>query len=426
MLQASLSNGLGLGGFTRALDSLNAAPLLCLFAFLTVSAAHLEHPLLVQLGIELLVVGALCLFYLPTLLVPNAVAEKYGVARILTCCLLMLSAPLISSFANGARLEVLMNPEFRSWAKALLVLPLMPWLCRTARRRQSLLDAVIFGAFAFALIFLFRFYVLGEMREVDQRPRLHVKNGDPNFICVIFAVVLPFVVYKIQGTLQRGKRLAALWFTACLVLFSTCVVITESRMGLLSLLVGMVVLILTIPVQSRKLKVGLATALFLLVGSNFLGGRVADRFKSMDDESNRERIKSLVTGGYMFVRHPAFGFGWGTSPKHFYEVTGHGRLMSEARPLSVHNTFLQLLSEMGMAGLFAYLSLYLTVLVSILNALRVDRRLGCFCLGAFVILSMNLTTLPLQGKDFILLYFGVLLTLSLGATNAATESGGRP
>ncbi len=421
MEQTALIQRPGIAELTRAFGSLNMTPVMCLFACLTLSAAHLEVSMLTHMGLELILVGLLCSFYLPTLFQANATADRYGVARILTCCLLMLSAPLLSSLANGARLEILMNPEFRSWAKALLVLPLMPWLCRTARRRESLLDALVFGAAAFALIVFYRFYVLGEMREVDERPKLHVKNGDPNFICVIFAVALPFVLYKIQSAYQAGKRFALVWYAICFALFAACVIITESRMGLISLLAGVVVLILTIPVQNRKLKIALAAAFFILVGSTVLGGRVADRFKSMDDESNRERIKSLVTGAQMFVRRPAFGFGWGTSPKHFYEITGHGRLMSEARPLSVHNTFLQLMSELGMMGLFAYLSLYLTVLVSILNALRVDRRLGCFCLGAFVILSMNLTTLPLQGKDFILLYFGVLLTLSLGATNAARE-----
>ncbi len=407
--------GDGFRKFSGALGSLNAAPVLCLFAFLTISAGHLEVPFLVHLGIELLLVGALCAFYLPALIVGDKNSDTYGVARILTCCLLVMSAPLLSSMANGLRLEVLNNPEFRSWAKALLVVPLMPWLCRQARQRESLLDSILFGAAVFALIVFFRFYVLGEMREVDERPKLKVKNGDPNFICTIFAIAIPFALYKIQAALRSGRKLALAAYTVCLALFGACVFITESRMGLLSLTAGIAVLMVATP-MAKRLKTLLLGAFLVVMATSLLAGRVGDRFKSMDDESNRERIKSLVTGAEMFIRRPAFGFGWGTSPKHFYEITGHGRLLSEARPLSVHNTFLQLLAEMGMMGFFAYLSLYLTVLVSILQVVRARGTIGRFCLASFVILSLNLTTLPLQGKDFILLYFGVLLTLALGAT----------
>jgi len=421
MTAAAAIAGDGIRKVSGALGSLNAAPVLCLFAFLTISAAHLEVPFLVHLGIELLLVGALCVFYLPALIAPSRDGDTYRVTRTLICCLFVMSAPLLSSFANGLRLEVLNNPEFRSWAKALLVLPLMPWLCRQARQRESLLDALLFGAAVFSLIVFFRFYVLGEMREIDERPKLKVKNGDPNFICTIFAIAIPFALYKIRSAFQAGKKLRLAAYTVCLALCAACVFISESRMGLLSLTAGIAVLMVATP-MARRIKALLLTGFLVVMATALLAGRVGDRFKSMDDESNRERLKSLVTGAEMFVRRPAFGFGWGTSPKHFYEITGHGRLLSEARPLSVHNTFLQLLAEMGMMGFFAYLSLYLTVLLAILQVVRAKGTIGRFCLASFVILSLNLTTLPLQGKDFILLYFGVLLTLALGAT---AQAGGR-
>lgn len=378
------------GSLARAWQSFDAAPLVAGVVFLSLSAAHLEVPRLVEWELELILVAALATFHF-----------AWGVTPLLPLALLLMAAPLVSSLSNGGRLEVLMHPEYRSWAKALIVLPLIPILCRTEKQKRLLLDAVFAGAVVFAAIVLYRFFVLGEMRASDDRPFLLVKNGDPNFICVILAVSLPLLLLNTVGSLRARNYLAVAVRSAGLVLVVIAISVTESRMGILSVFVGLAFLTARLPAELKSLRTLLFAGGLIALAAVASLGNVWERFNSMNDASNRERLRSLVTGAHMLLERPVFGYGWNSSPRHYYEVTGHDRLKSEARPLAVHNTPLQIGAELGIFGLGLYSLIFLWV----------AQRLGSFCLASLVILSMNLMTLPLQGKDFVLIYLGILAAL---------------
>ncbi|MEZ4750330.1 MAG: O-antigen ligase family protein [Bdellovibrionota bacterium] len=360
--------------------------LLAAFVFFTLSALHLESRLLIQFNFEMILFLFAAALYLPAFVFTDD--DTTRLTGWMALAVFLAVCPLLSSFANDQNLRVLFDSEYRSWVKALLLFPLLPWVCRKVKGRSAVVDALLAGIFIFCLIVQYRFHVLGEMRLLDDRPKVHVKNGDPNFICVLAAVAIPFALYKWrQATRFKWIYLFVLGLTAYTVL------ITESRMGLLSVAAGLGVSVAFAP---KGLRLAAAWVLgIVLIGTLFFGDTVG-RFKSLADASNHQRWRSIQTGWKLAQEKPFFGFGWGESAKHFYRVTGHDRLMSEASPLAVHNTPLQLWGELGVVGLIAFGALLLGAFGAAFPSARRGDPLGVAALGALTILCLNLLTLPSQ------------------------------
>lgn len=201
---------------------------------------------------------------------------------------LLAISPLLSSLANHQNLKVFYHSEYRSWVKALLLFPLVPWVCRKARGRSSVVDALLAGIFIFCLIVQYRFHVLGEMRLLDDRPKVNVKNGDPNFICVLAAVAIPFAIYRWRQA-EKWRFL----YLAVLALLAYTAVITESRMGVFSIGAGLAVSVAFAPKGLRR---AAAWVLGLLLLSTLFLGDTVGRFRSLSDASNHQRWRSIQTG----------------------------------------------------------------------------------------------------------------------------------
>ncbi|MCB0403245.1 MAG: O-antigen ligase family protein [Bdellovibrionales bacterium] len=385
--------------------------LLSAFVFFTLSALHLESSILVRFNFEMILFFCAAALYVPAFVLSDSPQMTGWMA--LVACLAM--SPLLTSMVNQQDLRVLFDSEYRSWVKALLLLPLLPWICRKKPGRDVVVDALLAGLCIFCLIVQYRFHFLGEMRLLDDRPKVHVKNGDPNFICVLAAVAIPFALHK----WRQAEKTKWVYFLV-LLLLSYTVLVTESRMGLLSVGVGLAVAAVFARKGLRLAAVGVLG--LLILGTVFLGDAVG-RFRSLSDASNHQRWRSIQTGWQLAQEKPFFGFGWGESAKHFYRVTGHDRLMSEASPLAVHNTALQMWGELGFFGLVLFGALFFGALGAAFPAAKRGDPLGIAALSALTILSLNLLTLPLKSKDFVIVYLAIIVAVSLPLGGAIPNEG---
>ena len=374
---------------------------LYLYFFFLVTCLNQELHFLTRIHFELLLIVA----SLVTLVLDLWIFRRYtipnGTQLLLGLCLLLMGMPLLSSIANDHYLTILHNQEYRSWVKMLLAAPVL-YIVLGQSGRENFLNVIFMTLATLAIIFIYRFYVLHEVREFDLRPLLHIKNGDPNFLSILFGAPLPIVLYRIFSAESILKRVL---YGGLFMLLLGCAVATESRMGVIAVLVGFLTLIRYVPGRLRT------TALWVLLGVVLFAAFYDwERFSDFADESNRMRWRSIVTGLSLFSQNPFLGFGWDTASYYFYQVTGYPRLLSETFPLNVHNTPIQLLAELGFFGFAVYISVLMFTFWRVLSQ---RSPMGKYLMACLVILFLNLLTLPLLTKDFVILFLVMISTLAL-------------
>jgi hypothetical protein len=375
---------------------------------------NLESDILKGIHAELLLVGlALSL----TVVRPFA-KDAWSKAMGLAAAFLAL-APIFTSLATDDFLLILQNEEYRSWLKALIAAPLLFGLYRGTKGKQRLVDLLLFSVGTFELVFLYRFFVLGEAREFDGRPTLHTKNGDPNFICTFFAFALPFALYRLVEAMERRRWKQATGYGLLSLFFLYGAAVTESRMGLLSILAALVYL-------GRSSRVARAGLVALALAAALYGSAIGDRFKTLDDESSHGRVKSYLNGLLLFMEKPALGNGWDTSAQTYFANTGYPLFRSDAHAISVHDTPLQLAADLGLYGLIAYLWLCAIAVRAVGEGLRRKNRLAVFSAAALLALSMNYLTLPLATKDFAILFLAMVAALNVIPAPQSDETATRP
>lgn len=386
---------------------LSPLPYALLFLFLVLVPLHQFYPPLLSLHPELLLIGLILVTAGLEIFLFKSQSVSWDALFILLLCLLLVGAPLITSLMSTLSLEVVGEAEYKSWVKMLVVAPVI-YLVFSGRRRETLVAALCAAIGILAIVFWYRYRVLGEVREFDARPLLQIKNGDPNFLCVLFGVGIPLALLKMKSELQKGQRTPAILYALLAFGFFASAVATESRMGLLAIGGGIFFLVLQLP--SRVRRWGL---LLLFLGATFALSQssVWERFVHLLDRSNELRLGSMRAGLGMFASRPLFGHGWDSAPDHFFYYAGYPRLISETFPLEVHNTPLQILAELGLYGFALFMALFAFVGI---KAFRSESKVFPFVTAALMILSFNLMTLPLQNKDFLVLLLVALASISAG------------
>jgi O-antigen ligase len=379
---------------------------LLLYVFLTVTALHQESTLLSSWHLELVLVSGSLIFALGAFW-RGKLPWRDNQQALLLIALALIAAPLASAVAGRSGFELLDLDEYRDWIKALLVVPMLYAAFTTRRQREFLLDGFLLGQVVLALIFLYHFYILGEAREYDLRPTLNTKYGDPNFLCTFFAVALPLAIYRWKNP-RKGWRL---FYGAVVLLLGGCALITESRMGLVSIAVAAVYLVISYRPSGPALRRLVFMGLLAIGLVSFDARRLAHRFTHVDDESNAGRVRSYRNGWVLFARRPWFGNGWDYSPREFYENAGYPWFQSESKRLAVHDTPLQILADLGLYGFIAYGLLLSFVGRKIWDARRRNRELAAGAMASLIAFALNFLTLPLETKDFAILFLAVLATL---------------
>jgi O-antigen ligase len=196
-------------------------------------------------------------------------------------------------------------------------------------------------------------------------------GGDPNvqaagFVAAMFLILGLLSVYR---TSRARIALTAAFVTVGLGFFAT-----ESRGGLVALLIGTVAALFIAPRQRRQIlrllfMVAAAGAILVAATPGSLT-RITDISGGTSGRSDLWRVAWEV-----FKSHPVVGVGVGN----FQVVENHYVLRPGAInriqyitdvPYLVHNTYLQFLAETGVIGLLAFLVVVIAVLVSAYQAAR--------------------------------------------------------
>ncbi len=393
---------------------LSPQPYILLFLFFEITSLNTKVTFLRDIHAELLLVIAITFLSLLNRLYLQRISFSLKERELFILCGFIFLAPLLSSLANRGRLDILNQEEFKSWTKALMVCPFLYFSFKSPKRRHLLIDVVLFSLVVFEIVFLYRYFVWGEAREFDLRPLIEMKNGDPNFICTFLALGVPLAIYRSRSLGSVSNKGLVLLMVALTLFFIYGAAVTQSRMGLISVVASLIYLLTKAKLPFSKS----ATFLFLIgmvaVVTYFYGQSLWHRFETIDDESTHGRLKSYQNGIAMFEQSPWFGKGWDASPNYYFQHTGYPLFRSDpdTHSLAVHDTPLQLLADLGLYGFATYLWLALFTGLSIAYGSKRNDTMAVCCGAAFLALVLNFLTLPLATKDFGILFLGLLATLT--------------
>src|ERR1022692_1495461 len=257
----------------------------------------------------------------------------------------------------------------------MLLLPIAFSAVRTRRDLVVVLAAIAVGAFVAAA-----FGILKPPSPEVIEGRATGTIGDPNELAAALLVGLALAAGLM---LSRGQS-AAVRFGA-LVVIPFCaagIFLSLSRGGL----VALAVLLLVGPLLAGRWRPAMAGLLVLVAAAGFL------YFTQIASLPARERI-TMSNGGSgrtapwtialrMVDAHPIEGVGVGNfpaaSPNYVLQpgVLEEDQLIFSVAPKVTHNTYLQILAEMGFLGLILFLGIVGTSLLCVLRAARLWSRRG--------------------------------------------------
>lgn len=200
----------------------------------------------------------------------------------------------------------------------------------------------------------------------------------------------------------KASRAAAASFAA---LVFAALVLSQTRMALLSFLAGFAVVALLEPRARRWALLALLAVAAVAVAWEFVpnGGRKLSAFFAPYDPENPHTARwALWNAAWrMFRDHPLLGLGPGNYQYYFpaYHV---GRLDGDATWGSAHNLYLHQLAERGALGALALLTLCATLFARAARAARRDTDTrSLWAAGAVAtLLAMSLTETTFQNEQF--------------------------
>ncbi|MGE5086240.1 MAG: O-antigen ligase family protein [Bacillota bacterium] len=386
---------------------------LILYMGLVITTLHLEVQLLMSVHLELILFA--CVLGLTAHHSFVIEKEKLNFAHPLVLPMLLVSlyalAPLMASLMGDDYLAVLSDGEYKSLVKILFLAPCLYYYLRRRENRDVILNSVIFFYVILGLYFLFRYFILNEARAYDDRPLLHIRHGDPNFLCTFFAMIVPLALMQAWNAFARkAKALMVLHLLAALFLVG-CAFVTESRMGIIALMVGLGFLMtrkFSQSSQERPVKVLAILVMAALVVVVALQGALSKRFAEINDKSSSDRILTYQNGVKIFLDNPLFGVGIHQAKKTFFQNSSYPHFQSEFNPLEVHNTYLSVAAELGAFGFVAFFALLIWSWVQLRKA-SVPQRY--FLITSYGILVLSALTIGISYKDLVILHLFVLAAL---------------
>jgi O-antigen ligase len=223
--------------------------------------------------------------------------------------------------------------------------------------------------------------------------RLSGGIGDPNELA---AILVPAVVFA-AFLLPISRSPVARWLLLVLiVLFSFALFLTQSRGGIVALIVVLVFMpILAGPVRVRALAVVFATVAIGIGYYSFVASPEAIKHVSafsVGSGTGREDLWAVATE--IFKAHPVAGIGLGNFPlvEPDYATRNinlpRADLVVEQRKV-VHNTYLHILTELGIVGMIPFAVLMTGCLALAWSgvrtfALRAERRLEILARGIVI------------------------------------------
>ncbi|MBV6507787.1 MAG: hypothetical protein JJLCMIEE_00845 [Acidimicrobiales bacterium] len=241
-------------------------------------------------------------------------------------------------------------------------------------------------------------------------------QGDPNQFSLYQAAAIPIIVQLSRRGASPKNRL---WLGA-LVPLMLSIVVSGSRTGLLTAFILLVLLL--VPWRAFRARRGRSRLIPLAVLIAVLGGVVcvyvigtrADTrldIQSLIDDRGSHRLELWYVGWTVYVDHPWVGLGlenFESQSARLLETTVGSKVdrLIEVGGVGVHNSYLEVMVNLGVIGLVLFLAVLLTAGVKLYDARRRWPSLGlqpllpmlfAACLGAAVLPLSNKLIFMLAG-----------------------------
>ncbi len=178
---------------------------------------------------------------------------------------------------------------------------------------------------------------------------------DPHTFALYLGILIPFTI----GFFFYNNKKDKVFYILQIITMFLAFLFTFSRGGYFGFLISLLFISgfslwhFKIKLNKKFLSAAAFISLiliFIFVNSVF-GERLLSSF-SLSDVSNTGRIQIWKTSTEAFLQNPIFGTGLGNLPI-FFDPTA-----SVKSPINAHNTYLDILSELGLAGFFLFLMLF--------------------------------------------------------------------
>jgi putative inorganic carbon (HCO3(-)) transporter len=194
---------------------------------------------------------------------------------------------------------------------------------------------------------------------------------DANDLALLFDVAIPFAFFSVKSSRPAVKAI----LIASMLLMLIGMVKTESRGGLLGLLVVLAIILLRSSGQARKytlMALAAAAVFFMFAAPPAYWNRMDTIYHYQGDYNLNEaggRIMVWKNGLKMISASPLIGVGIGCFPME------HEKLSEVHLQMAAHNAFLQAAAELGVFGLLLFVGI-ITVSLNTARRVRHDIRQG--------------------------------------------------
>jgi O-antigen ligase len=332
---------------------------LMLFTLLLVIAPHETFPILDPLHLPLLA----ALLALAAYVVDRVNRGRSLTVRepeihlvILLLALALLSVP--TSHWPGGSFSIVIN----IFAKSIMIFWLLANVLTTARRLRAMLWLLALCSTVPALVVI-KNYRAGRFMEAE--PRVEGYTGlsaNPNDLALLLNIIIPLAIGLLIGTRSRVSRVL---LSLVVLLCVAGVTVTKSRGGFIYLVTSVVVSLILIRGARLRLVPVVLVVFLCMTGVEGFFGRMETIGDVETPGSGQERWDDMKKAWGIMLQNPVHGVGIGQNTLALNDKgTSWGR---------VHNVYLEIGSELGIAGLVVYLLLVRHCLRSLKTAVEIWR-----------------------------------------------------
>jgi O-antigen ligase len=232
-----------------------------------------------------------------------------------------------------------------------------------------------------------------------------------------FQISLGLVLIFLNLFLKKGNRILIQSLFANMLLFVVCllaILATQSRGGLVSLVIGLTSIIIYYLINSRKIGkvfliticiIGATLVVYYIFPQYFI--EIFGRFLATTTDKFSSRQDIFLLAWKLFLKKPYLGYG----PGMFYYLS----LPVFGKSLVVHNTFLELLIDGGIVNLIIFLFIilvYINLFLKLPNKVFFITKISLLSLS-LTIFSMMMTGTYLTDKNL-----WILIGITSGITQA--------
>jgi O-antigen ligase len=274
--------------------------------------------------------------------------------------------------------------KYYTFVQLFLVLWMIWELAVSQKRQRGLLAAYVLGCCVPALATIMLY-----VRQGGALKRFSAGGADANSLGMTLALAVPIAWYLSLTTQHPLRR----WmYRAYLPLGMFATVLTGSRGAMIALMVALLIIPVTLSLSPGRLAA--AIGLLALTGAllvAYVPEKIVERLSttgaSVESLSLGGRFMLWRAGVNAFAHKPMMGYGVGGFKRAITPELGDQALVA-------HNSFLSVLVEEGIVGLFLYLTMLLSVFFSVLRFPRLERRFGLVLMA-----TLGVAMLPLTWED---------------------------